>query len=184
MIVFTVELSQGKDIPCAVLLPEDGQIDSIKTVHDLIDECRIDSEAATATSKADQDMIRNEIQQNASFQTVNTVVEHALWLELMKLIDRQSAFWFEDDCGEWQRYAQNVEEEIRDAQALRRDKVIIHQMDGRGWQYEVDLKAMEQTNLITGKKRKITQNRKIPTATSVAEEVLAQSSAGQDQDTE
>eukprot|EP00931_Biecheleriopsis_adriatica_P023569 TRINITY_DN14859_c0_g1_i2.p1 TRINITY_DN14859_c0_g1~~TRINITY_DN14859_c0_g1_i2.p1 ORF type:complete len:209 (+),score=51.91 TRINITY_DN14859_c0_g1_i2:2-628(+) len=90
--IFEVYVARKADIPCQVALPEDVEIDESTdmSVHELMERCKVNSEAAKATNKNDEDGIKKLIRESSSFESVDRVVEEALWKEMMKMMEAAS----------------------------------------------------------------------------------------------
>eukprot|EP00931_Biecheleriopsis_adriatica_P062220 TRINITY_DN3746_c0_g1_i9.p1 TRINITY_DN3746_c0_g1~~TRINITY_DN3746_c0_g1_i9.p1 ORF type:complete len:607 (-),score=90.70 TRINITY_DN3746_c0_g1_i9:41-1861(-) len=87
--IFELFVARMADIPCQVVLPEDVKIDESTdtSVRELVDRCKVDSEAAQATNKKDEDGIKKLIGETSSFESVDRVVEEALWKEMIKMME-------------------------------------------------------------------------------------------------
>jgi len=86
------------------LLPRDADGDTIETVSDLLQACRVDSEQATASVQKDEDGIKEVIRKTWSFQQVNFVAEQALWKEMLRVLDtnantKESLAEIQDDAS-------------------------------------------------------------------------------------
>mmetsp|Transcript_43761 Transcript_43761/g.102174 ORF Transcript_43761/g.102174 Transcript_43761/m.102174 type:complete len:1236 (+) Transcript_43761:322-4029(+) len=88
--IFEIFVACQRSIPATVILPE-FQVDAVHTWQDLTKVCRVDAKRASASFKADEDMIKNHIEKmHKSFKYVNETVENALYGEVLRYLEGQA----------------------------------------------------------------------------------------------
>lgn len=90
--IFEVFVACQRSIPTTVILPELEGLDSIETLKELTQQCRVDAESAEASVPQDANDIKKRIMEDhGSFEFVNQTVEKELCWEVIKFMEEQQA---------------------------------------------------------------------------------------------